>query len=211
MGRWPNWVSLAGVLLLGFAVAAPRALAGEPLVFVRDSSDRIIQTLKDKDLKSQPELREQKLWELISTWFDFEEMARRTLAVHWRERTPAEQKEFIELFSRLLQRSYLSKIEQYTDEKIEYLGEEITGQRASVKTKLIGKSMEIPIEYHLMQKGANWSIYDVVIEGVSLINNYRNQFNRIIVSSGYKELVKRMRTKWDELIKESDKQRKEST
>ncbi|MEJ5377950.1 MAG: ABC transporter substrate-binding protein [bacterium] len=192
------------VLLLSTSLAA---VAGEPMDVIRQSTDKVIEILKDPALRENPELRESRIWEIVSVRFDFEEMARRALAVHWRDRTVQEQKEFVDLFGRLLQRSYSGKLAQYTDEKVEYLGEEIEGSRAEVRTKLVSKSMEIPIDYRMLKKSNEWRVYDVVIEGVSLVNNYRNQFNRIVVSSGYKELVQRMRNKWEDLIRESEKKK----
>ena len=196
------------VLCVGFVSAS--ALAGEPMDLIRRSTDQVLDILKDPYYADKPEAKEQKIWDIASPKFDWEEMAQRSLAVHWRERTPQERKEFVELFSRLLHKSYISKITQYKDEKIEYVAEEIRGGRAEVKTKILSKGLEIPVEYRLLQKSSGWFIYDVIIEGVSLVNNYRNQFNRIVVSSGYKDLVQRMRTKWDELIKE-EKEEKEKT
>ncbi len=199
-----SWFGLFWVLSTGCL-----AVAGEPMDVIKQSTDRVIEILKDPSLKEDSELREQKIWEVVSLRFDFEEMARRALAVHWRDRTAQEQKEFVDLFGKLLQRSYSGKLAQYTDEKVEYLGEEIEGSRAEVRTKLVSKAMEIPIDYRMLKKSSEWRVYDVVIEGVSLVNNYRNQFNRIVVSSGYKELVQRMRNKWEDLIRESE--RKKST
>ncbi len=206
MRVWPGVCFLTFTWLLSTAIPAE---AGEPMDLIRQSTDRVIEILKDPALKEDSELRDQKIWEVVSARFDFEEMARRALAIHWRDRTPQEQKEFVDLFGKLLQRSYSGKLAQYTDEKVEYLGEEIEDSRAEVKTKLVSKSMEIPIDYRMLKKPSGWMVYDVVIEGVSLVNNYRNQFNRIVVSSSYKDLVQRMRTKWEDLIRESE--RKKST
>ncbi len=211
MTKLAGWAIAMGLFLLGSLLDAPDVLADEPMTLIRNSMDQVIQIMKDPVLKENQELREQKLWETASSRFDFEEMARRSLGLHWRDRTPQEQSEFVELFSHLLHKSYVGKIAQYTDERVQYLGQEVSGARAEVKTALSTKGGEISIEYRLLQKSSNWVIYDVVIEGVSLVNNYRNQFNRIVVSSGYKDLVRRMRTKWDELIKESEKPKKGST
>lgn len=204
MRVWPGVCSWILVWVLGAAFLAE---AGEPTDVIRRSTDRVIEILRDPTLKEDSELRDQKIWEVVSIRFDFEEMAKRALAVHWRDRTPQEQKEFVDLFGRLLQRSYSGKLAQYTDEKVEYLGEEIEGSRAEVRTKLVSKAMELPIDYRMLKKSSDWRIYDVVIEGVSLVNNYRNQFNRIVVSSGYKELVQRMRSKWEDLIRESERKK----
>jgi len=206
------YLKVAGFVLLAWALTgvSGRLWAGEPLEAIKYSTEKVIEILKDPELKADPELRERKIWDVVAERFDFEEMAKRALAIHWRDRSPQEQREFVDLFGKLLQRSYSGKLAQYSDEKVEFLAEEIDGPRAEVRTKIISKGNEIPIEYRMMKKGNEWKVYDVVIEGVSLVNNYRNQFNRIVVSSGYKELIRRMRTKWDELIRESDK-KKEAT
>src|SRR4030067_256681 len=121
---------------------------------------------------------------------------------------PAERAEFVELFADLLERSYISKIEVYGGERIQYVGETIDGDRASVRTKNTTKQgSDIPIEYRLLHRGGRWLVYDVVIEGVSLVANYRTQFNKIITTSSYKELVKKMRTKQEEFLEEERQRR----
>lgn len=136
---------------------------------------------------------------VVGERFDYEEMAQRSLALHWKKRTAAEKKEFVPLYSDLLERSYVKKIESYTEEKILYVGETIEGEYAVVKTRIITKrNVEVPIEYKLMKKSSKWEVYDVIIEGVSLVNNYRNQFNKIIRTDSYEELVKRMKNKQEE-------------
>lgn len=202
----PRFLDAAATVLLGFLTLAPPVSAGEPLEAIRSSTDQIIGILQDTCLRERPELRDQKLWGIISSRFDFDEMARRSLALHWRERSQAERAEFKELFSRLLYRTYVEKLKGYTDEKIEYPGEEISDRNAVVKTKLFTKSQEIAITYKLKEKSSSWRVYDVVIEGVSLVSNYRNQFHRIVTSQGYPELLKRLRAKNEELTKEADKE-----
>ncbi|MGQ9857572.1 MAG: MlaC/ttg2D family ABC transporter substrate-binding protein [Thermodesulfobacteriota bacterium] len=203
--RWFSLVCLLGCL--GLQLDQEPAWAGEPMDAIKQSTDQVLDILRDPALKEDPEAREKRIWEVVSSKFDFEEMARRSLAVHWRDRSPQEQREFVDLFGKLLQRSYSGKLGQYTDEKVEYLGEETDGSRAEVRTKIVSKGVDIPIDYRMLKKSDGWKVYDVIIEGVSLVNNYRNQFNRIVVSSGYKDLIQRMRTKWDELIKESEKKK----
>ncbi len=136
---------------------------------------------------------------MISQRFDFEEMARRSLAVAWQQRTPQERKEFVGLYTDLLERSYMKRIEGYSNEKIVYLDEKIDGTYAVVRTKIVtGRSVEIPIDYRLLDRNGKWLVYDVVIEGVSLVNNYRTQFSKIIRTSSYQELVKKMKNKQSE-------------
>ena len=115
---------------------------------------------------------------MVGGAFDFGEMAQRSLAVFWKDRTPAEKKEFVGLFSDLLERSYINRIEGYSDEKIIYDSEKVDGEYASVKTHFLTKRREeIPVEYKMMNENGKWMVYDVVIENVGLVNNYRIQFN----------------------------------
>ena len=132
--------------------------------------------------------------------FDFAATARRALGRHWAARTPQEREEFVKLFGDLLERSYISKIELYGGEKIQYVSDRIDGETALVQSKLLTKTgSEVPIEYRMLRKGDRWLVYDVVIEGVSLVANYRTQFNKIIQTSSYQELVKKMKTRQEEL------------
>ncbi len=127
-------------------------------------------------------------------------MAKLAMGPHWKERTPAEQKEFEPLFETLLENSYATKIEAYNNDKIVYVKENVEGNRAEVKSRVITvKEEEYTLDYRLAKKENKWMVYDVVIEGVSLVANYRGQFNRIIKTQGYDELVKKLRTKSAEI------------
>jgi phospholipid transport system substrate-binding protein len=194
-GRRPAAIGLLAILL----TALPRpAVAGEPTDQVRASVDQVLQILRDPALKAPDRVAERRarIKRVIQGRFDFAEMARRSLATHWAERTPQEQRDFTALFSDLLERSYMDKIEAYTDERILYTGERVDGDYAEVQTKLEGqRNLSVPIDYRLLRRDGKWWVYDLVIEGVSLIANYRTQFNKIIQSSSYAELVKRMQTK----------------
>ncbi len=175
-----------------------RAWAGEPTDMVKKTVDEVLDILKNKELK-RPEKTAQRRAEIrktVSQRFDFAEMAKRSLAQNWKKRTPEEQKEFVPLFTDLLENAYINKIEKYQDEKIFYTGERVEGIYASVKTNVeTSRGIETPIEYRLIREGNQWMAYDVIIEGVSLVNNYRNQFNSIIRSGSYAELVKRLKNK----------------
>ena len=188
-------------LLCSIFIISSTLQAGEPLTLIKQTINEVIDILKDEELKKPDKGadRRAELRTVIGERFDFEEMAKRSLALHWKKRTPEERQEFIPLYSDLLERSYVNKIESYTDEKILYTVETIDDDYASVKTKIITKrNVEIPIEYRLLKKNNRWGVYDVVIEGVSLVNNYRNQFNKIIRKDSYAELVKRMKHKQEE-------------
>jgi phospholipid transport system substrate-binding protein len=194
-------VALALGLLLSVVTVLPAA-AGAPSDQLKTQIDRVLKTLDDPELKREGKGKERRaaVRRIANDIFDFGETARRSLGRHWQPRTPAEQTEFVGLFSDLLERSYISKVELYGGEKIQYLGDSIEGDQAKVQTKLVTKSgSEIPIEYRMHRKGGErWLVYDVIIEGVSLIANYRTQFNKIIQTSSYQELVRKMKTKQDE-------------
>ena len=169
---------------------------------VKRTVDEVVRIVSDKELK-KPQSEQKRRRELkvaISRIFDYGEMAQRSLARHWKERSPAERKEFVQLFETLLENSYAGKIESYNQERIVYLKESVEGEYAEVKSKVVTpKRDEYALDYRLINKGGRWLVYDVVIEGVSLVSNYRTQFNRIITGQGYGELVKKLRTKSEEI------------
>ena len=195
---------VAQALLLALvvsAVTASPAAAGAPSDQLKTQIDRVLKTLDDPELKKEGRARERRagVRKLANDIFDFGETARRSLGRHWQPRTAAERDEFVQLFADLLERSYISKIELYGGEKIQYLGDTIEGDQAKVQTKLLTKGgSEVPIEYRMHRKGERWLVYDVIIEGVSLIANYRTQFNKIITTSSYQELIRKMKLKQEE-------------
>lgn len=169
---------------------------------VKKTVDSVVHIVTDPEMKkkSNETKRRSSIKTAISTIFDSQEMSKRTLARHWRDRTPVEQKQFTELFADLLENSYVSKIESYNDEKILYTKEAIDGSYAEVKSKVVtARNDEYTLDYRLHKQGDKWMVYDVVIEGVSLVSNYRTQFNKIINSEGYAGLVKKLQAKNDEL------------
>ncbi|MBM4140890.1 MAG: ABC transporter substrate-binding protein [Nitrospira sp.] len=177
------------------------AYAGVPTDQMKQTIDKVLDILNNKELKKPGKVKERRaaIRKAVGERFDFEEMAKRSLALFWKQRTPEEKKEFVSLYSDLLERSYIKKIENYSDEKIIYTDENVDDGYAIVKTKIITKrNVDIPIEYRLLKKNNKWEVYDVVIEGVSLVNNYRTQFSKIIRTSSYEGLVKRMKYKQEE-------------
>lgn len=192
---------LTASLILAPFCAARSAAAGVVTAQVKETVDKVISLSQDKNLKKPGKAAERRaaIRKVISQRFDFEEMARRSLAVAWQQRTPQERKEFVGLYTDLLERSYMKRIEGYSNEKIVYLDEKIDGTYAVVRTKIItDRNVEIPIDYRLLDRNGKWLVYDVVIEGVSLVNNYRTQFSKIIRTSSYQELVKKMKNKQSE-------------
>jgi phospholipid transport system substrate-binding protein len=169
---------------------------------VRRTVDEVVKIVTDKELKKAPneQKRRSALKQAIGRIFDYGEMAKRSMGTHWKTLTPAQQKDFVGLFATLLENSYAGKIEAYKNEKIVYEKESLDGDHAEVKSRVITpKRDEYELGYRLLKEGGKWMVYDVVIEGVSLVSNYRTQFNKIINEKGYKELLKKMRTKSEEL------------
>jgi phospholipid transport system substrate-binding protein len=173
------------------------AMAGEPTEMIRKTTDKIIGIVIDPALKGPEKAAERKrlVREAVSEQFNREEMSQRTLAQHWSKRTEGEKKEFVDLYAKLLEGTYLDKVEGYSGEKVLYEDETVDGKYAVVKVKILSKQgTNISVEYRL-KKGIDWLVYDVSIEGVSLVNNYRNQFNSIIVRSSYKDFINKLRAK----------------
>lgn len=200
-----GFVSAAALVLL---LAPAEVWPGQPTEQLRTQIDRVVRVLENPELKEESKVKARRaaVRKIANDIFDFSETAKRSLARHWPPRTPAEREEFIALFADLLERSYISKIEVYGGEKIGYLGETIEGDLATVRTKIVTKQQtEIPIDYRMLRRGEKWLVYDIIIEGVSLIAIYRTQFNKIITTSSYQELVKKMKTKQEEFYEDEKK------
>jgi len=190
------WALLGSPLAAGYA---PVAEAGEPLEKVRQTVNNVLDIVANKDLSEQE--REAKIREAVLQRFGFEEMAKRALSRHWHNRTPQERQEFVQLLTDLLANSYVEKIEQSKGkEAIKYTKETIEDGIASVHAEIVQeRDANITVNYRLLQRDGDWQVYDVVIEGVSLVNNYRTQFNKIILENSYEELVKKMQLKSEQL------------
>jgi phospholipid transport system substrate-binding protein len=198
MARGPLIALLSVVWLSGPGVAA----SGAPTEFIRQTTDSILQVFEDPQWQGTAR-RDERLSHLryiANTAFDWEEIARRALATHWRARTPQERQEFTQLFRETVQGIYLERLESAAQQRlqekqaIQYDGEQVDGQRAVVRTTIITRRHgQIPMEYRLRQSDGQWRIYDVVITGVSLVNNFRAQFHRIITQSSYQVLVQQLR------------------
>ena len=174
------------------------SIAAQPMERVKELTDAAIKILTDEKLKdpSKKEQRKQLLKDEINKVFDWEEFSKRSLAQHWPKLTPEQKKEFIELYQKLLESIYSDRLDEYSGEKIRYEGEEISGNNAIVKAIVTGyKGADVPLIYRLINKNNKWYVYDVVIEGVSLVNNYRSQFNSIMTKSGFNGLIKVMKEK----------------
>jgi phospholipid transport system substrate-binding protein len=208
-----NWVrmgamALAGALTVG--VSAAPAAAGVPTDQLKGAVERVLKTLDDPTLKGEARLPERRVAvrKIANEIFDFSEIAKRSMARHWQPLSEAQRTEFVGLFAELLERSYISKIETYGGEKIQYTAERADGDFATVSTRIITKNgTEVPVDYRMIKRADRWLVYDVSIEGVSLVSNYRTQFNKIIQTTSYNELVAKLRNKQDELLAEDKKKK----
>jgi phospholipid transport system substrate-binding protein len=183
-------------LVLG--LASENASAGLPTDQIRSTVDRALVVLKDPRLKPAAKLKERReqLRQILFARFDFTEMAKRALGSNWRRRSPQEQEEFVRLFTEILEHAYAEIIESYSDEKIMYIYERIDGTFADVASKILtsrGEEYSLNYKVHLISN--EWKVYDVVAENISLVNNYRSQFNRVIANGSYEELVRRLKDK----------------
>jgi phospholipid transport system substrate-binding protein len=183
------------VSLFVIALSAAVAFAGAPTEQLRGQVDRVIKILDDPALKDKPAVRREQVRKIAEEIFDYPDTARRALGAHWNARSPQEREEFTKLFSELLDRAYISKIDLYQGEKVKWLGESANnGDDSVVKTTIQTKSgSELPVDYRMHQKDGRWRVYDVVIEGVSLVSNYRTQFNKIVQTESYDSLVQKLK------------------
>lgn len=192
-------LTLAATLVLP---AAPGALAGEPTDQFRERMDRVLRTLQDPALQGDGRAAERRaaVRRVADDIFDFPETARRALAQHWTSRTPAEREEFVRLFADLFEDAYVSKIDLLSGDRVTYLGEATEGGTATIQTRIVTRQgSELPVGYRLLRRGDRWRVFDVLIDGISLIANYRSQFNKIIQTSSYQELVRRLKARRDEV------------
>lgn len=184
------------------ALTTARAVeAGAPTDQLRGRVDRVLALLTDPEMATDGRIADRRaaMRKIAEEVFDFSEISRRSLARHWPPRTPAEREEFVRLFGELVERAYVSKIELYTGEKIEYFAEVPDGDVTTVRTRIITKQgAAIPVDYRMFNQDGRWRAYDVLIEGVSLVGNYRGQFNTVIQRSSYDELVKTLRVRQQE-------------
>ena len=192
-------VMLAALLAI---LTAREAAAGPPTDQLKGAIDRVVKIVEDPSLKGDDRVADRRtaVRKIADEIFEFNEIARRALARHWQSLTDKQRAEFVSLFSDLLERSYMSKIELYGGEKIQYVSERVEGETATVATRIVTKNgTEVPIDYRLLKKVDRWLVYDVNIEGVSLVSNYRTQFNKIIQTGSFEDLIQKLRTKQGEL------------
>ena len=190
---------LATVVLTG--LVADSARAGEATEAMRGTIDEVLRILADKELKqsSKANERRQLLEKVVGERFDYQEMSRRSLGAPWNNLSDKEKQEFVSLFQTLLVNTYADKIESYTGDGVQYVNERTEKDYAEVRTKVLTGKTEIPLDYRLLNKGSAWRVYDVVVDGVSLVNNYRGQFSKILRTGSYADLIDQLRKKSDKI------------
>jgi phospholipid transport system substrate-binding protein len=201
MRRISSILGLFPLFFILFSVQPAEAAAAGPTELVKQTVAEARSIFNDSRLSQ--EARIEKLKGIAEERFDFEEMSRRALALQWRKLDPDQKKEFVSLFSTLMENTYSDKIKRYekeikreADDRILYIEERIDGAYATVRTKIITtRGTEVPVDYRFINEKGNWRVYDVIVEGVSLINNYRSQFSEIIGSASYAELIRRLQEK----------------
>lgn len=188
-----------GIVLIFLTTAfSATSFAGEPTEEIKETTDKIIAILTEPALKGPDKKNERNrlVRKVVDERFDWGEMSRRALARHWRKRSDKEKRLFIDLFGRLLERTYMDRVGGYSGEKVLYEGERVEGKYGIVKVKIVTKKeTEIPVKYRVKKKGGEWLVYDISVRGVSLINNYRKQFNSIILRSSFNDLIKKLEAK----------------
>jgi len=184
-------MSLFLILGVGKTVQASGITKG-----LKATIDQVIGVVTDPQLKNDRPTRRAKMKDLIFPKFNFLEMGKRSLGnKHWKAISPEERKAFIELFGKLLENSYANKLESYSDEKINYIDEIVKGRYAMVKTEVVRKNGTVNVDYKLIESPNEWRVYDIVVEGVSLIKNYRSQFGKIIHNDSFNTLMEKLNTK----------------
>lgn len=182
-----------GLSFAGYADAAPEGTP--PTAVVRATLDTVFHILDDRQLKGPGQVahRRELIEQVISERFDYEEMSKRTLAAHWKPLTQSERQEFVQLFKTFLSDQYAARIEGYAGERVVYLSERTVDGYAEVRTRLVSDKLDFPMDYRLTKKNGTWYAYDVIVDGVSLVMNYRSQFSRIIDDSSFQDLLRRLR------------------
>ena len=185
------------VLVGGQAVA----IAGPATDSIKGTIDEVLRILNDKELKApaRQDDRRQRLEKVVAQRFDYPEMSRRSLGAQWNQLSDKDKQEFVDLFRTLLTNTYADRVETYSGEGVQYLNERMEKEYAEVRTKVLSGKAEIPMDYRLLHKSNDWHVYDVVVDGVSLVNNYRGQFTKILHTSSYPDLVDQLRKKSDKI------------
>lgn len=191
-------VFLCLLVIVVCPLAVSPVFAAAPAEQIRETIGKILEIVKDPSLRADSKKNErlERLKKVIEPQFDFVEMAKRSLGGHWQQRSAEEREEFVQIFTRLLENAYVDNIDSYDGEKIDIKSEKQDNDYAEVGTRIVTKKgEEFSIKYKLMTSNAAWKVYDVVIEDISLVNNYRSQFTRVIAQSSYEDLIRKLKEK----------------
>ena len=196
--RW-GAIAILAVVVVGLSVVP--GYAGAPTEAMKATVDEVLRIVRDQDLKQKGKAdeRRQQLEKVVEARFDYTEMSRRALGAPWKQLTDQQKQEFVDLFRTLLTNSYADKIETYSGEGVQYLNERTEKEYSEVRTKVLSGKTEIPLDYRLINKAEDWRVYDVVVDNISLVNNYRGQFTKILRASSYSDLVDQLRKKSEKL------------
>jgi phospholipid transport system substrate-binding protein len=196
-----RWRTIALLTMSIVALSVVPGYAGPPTEAVKTTIDEVLRIVRDQDLKRKDKVDERRhlLEKVVEARFDYAVMSRRALGAPWNQLTDQQKQEFVDLFRTLLTNSYADKIETYSGEGVQYLNERTEKEYAEVRTKVLSGKTEIPLDYRLINKAENWRVYDVVVDNISLVNNYRGQFTKILRASSYSDLVDQLRKKSDKL------------
>ncbi len=198
---FPHWGAIVflAVMVVGLAVAP--GYAGAPTDAMKTTIDEVLRIVRDQDLKQREKSEERRhlLEKVVEARFDYTEMSRRALGAPWNQLTDQQKQEFVGLFRTLLTNSYADKIETYSGEGVQYLNERTEKEYAEIRTKVLSGKTEIPLDYRLINKADEWRVYDVIVDNISLVNNYRGQFTKILHASSYSDLVDQLRKKSEKL------------
>lgn len=190
---------LAVAMLVALTLTSSALAVATPTEDLKVTLDAIIALLADK--KMDPVKKRSEVVQKIRSDFDFESMSRFILGPNWNSASDAQRKRFVELYTGILENTYIDRIEAYTNEKVKYLGEKVKGDKAAVDTAIVSAGKEIPVEYKLWLDKGNWRVYDVTIEGVSLVRNFQDSYKGIIRKDGIDGLLAQMEVKLKEMGK----------
>lgn len=199
-GSLSLWLMCATPILLGttsIPESKPSPGTHSPTEAMRTTVSQALGVMRDQELKKPERMDERvaRLKKIADARFDYGEMAKRSLGGQWDKLRERERQEFVDLFTEFLTATYVDKLHSYSDEEVKFLNERLDGNYAEVKSILVGKKTEIPMDYRLIEKDGDWKAYDVVIDGISLVQNYRGQFKAILRSSSYEQLIQVLRNK----------------
>jgi len=206
IGKFAQLLCVVGLLLLcSWSFIVQDARAGEATEAMKSTIDEVLRIIQDKDLKQpgKSEQRRKLLEKVVGERFDYQEMSFRTLSISegapWKNLSEKEKEEFVALFQTLLVNVYADKVESYTGEGVKYINERTEKDYAEVRTKVLTGKTEIPLDYRLLNKGSVWRVYDVVVDGTSLVRNYKDQFKSILRTSTFADLLDQLRKKSDKI------------